>query len=76
MKKFGPGKLWVEKVWAQNIFINFITEMDHPKKIIFANFSDNFFVGVVMEEGRKDRHPRISLLDVYIVYVCTSEENQ
>ena len=24
LKKFGPGKLWVKKVWAQNIFMDWI----------------------------------------------------
>ena len=33
LKKFGPGKLWVEKVWAQNIFIDFLAELDNYKKI-------------------------------------------
>ena len=33
LKKFGPGKLWVEKVWAQNIFIDFLAELDSFKKI-------------------------------------------
>ena len=23
LKKFGPGKLWIEKVWAQNILLIF-----------------------------------------------------
>ena len=32
-KKFGPGKLLVEKVLAQNICIDFLTELDHSKKI-------------------------------------------
>ena len=35
LKKFGPGKLWVEKVWAQNVFINFLAELDHSKKLFF-----------------------------------------
>ena len=26
LEKFGPGKLWVEKVWAQNIFFDFLAE--------------------------------------------------
>ena len=26
LNKFGPGKLWFEKVWAQNIFINLLGE--------------------------------------------------
>ena len=29
LKKFGPGKLWVKKVWAQNILIDFLAELDH-----------------------------------------------
>ena len=28
LNKFGPGKLWFEKVWSQNIFINFLAELD------------------------------------------------
>ena len=35
LKKFGPGKLWVEKVWAQNISIDFLAEADNFKKINF-----------------------------------------
>ena len=27
LKKFGPGKLWFKKVWAQNIFIDFLEEV-------------------------------------------------
>ena len=27
LKKFGPGKLWVEKVWVQNMFIDFLAEI-------------------------------------------------
>ena len=34
-EKFGPGKLRVEKVWAQNIFIDFLAELDNFKKIIY-----------------------------------------
>ena len=37
-KKFGPGKLLVEKVWAQNIVMDFFTELDHSKKILFLFF--------------------------------------
>ena len=33
-KKFGPGKLRVEKVWAQDIFTNFLADLDHSKKIL------------------------------------------
>ena len=36
LKKFGPNKLWVENVWAQNILINFLAELDHYMKIIFC----------------------------------------
>ena len=32
LKKLGPGKLFVKKVWAQNIFINFLAEMDNFKE--------------------------------------------
>ena len=28
LKKFVPGKLWVQKVRAQNIFIDFLAELD------------------------------------------------
>ena len=35
LKKFGLGKLWVVKVWAQNIFIDLLAQLDHSKKIIF-----------------------------------------
>ena len=35
LKKFGPGKLQVEKVWARNIFTNFLADVDNFKKIIF-----------------------------------------
>ena len=35
LKKFGPGKLWVEKVWAQNIIIDFLTDLYHSKKLDF-----------------------------------------
>ena len=45
LKKFGPGKLGVKryltdflankkKGWAQNIFINFLAELDNLKTII------------------------------------------
>ena len=37
LKKFGPGKLQVEKVWARNIFTNFLADVDNFKKIIFLN---------------------------------------
>ena len=29
--KIGLGKLWVKKVWAQNILIHFLAELDHSK---------------------------------------------
>ena len=35
LKKFGPGKLRVEKVWAQNIFIDFLANI---LENIFVNF--------------------------------------
>ena len=38
LKKFGPGKLLVEKVWAKNIVMDFLTELDHSKKILFYSF--------------------------------------
>ena len=31
LKKFGPGKLWVKKIWGQNISIDFLAEVDHFK---------------------------------------------
>ena len=31
LKKFGPGKLRVKKVWAQDISIDFLAEVDHFK---------------------------------------------
>ena len=34
-KKFGLGKLRVQKVWGHNIFVNFLAESDNSKKIIF-----------------------------------------
>ena len=59
LKKFGPGKIWVESVWTQNtcilgflhtfilisgkiISINFLTELDDLKKIVFLG-SNKFF---------------------------------
>ena len=71
LKKFRPGKNWVENVWTQstcilailhtfilisgnptntqNIFINFLTELDDFKKIDFRFFlkcfGSNFFWG-------------------------------
>ena len=33
LKKFGPGKLRVKKVWAQNICIDSLAELDNFKKI-------------------------------------------
>ena len=33
LKKFGPGKLWVKKVLAQNIFMDFPAELDNFKNI-------------------------------------------
>ena len=44
-KKFGPGKLQVEKVWAQNIFIDFLAELDNFKKIYWGPLSSTFLVG-------------------------------
>ena len=34
LKKFGPGKLRVEKVWAQNIFIHFLADFFQKKTLI------------------------------------------
>ena len=28
---FGPGKLWFKKVWAQNMCIDFLAELDHSE---------------------------------------------
>ena len=33
LKKFGPGKLGVKKVWAQNIFIDFLAEFDQSSPV-------------------------------------------
>ena len=33
LKKFGPGKLRVKKVWAKNICIDSLAELDNFKKI-------------------------------------------
>ena len=38
LKKFEPGKLWVENFWAQNISISFLAELDN-----FKNFCLLFF---------------------------------
>ena len=38
LKKFGPGRLRVEKVWAQNIVIDFLAKLDHSKKIYLLSF--------------------------------------
>ena len=35
LKNFGLGKVWVEKVWAQNIFIDFLANI---LENIFVNF--------------------------------------
>ena len=35
LKKFGPGKLRVKKVWAENIFIDFLANI---LENIFVNF--------------------------------------
>ena len=40
-EKFGPGKLQVEKVWAKNIFIHFLAELDNAKKINFRPIPGN-----------------------------------
>ena len=34
LKKFGPGKLWVEKVWSKNMFIDCLAELDKLQKMI------------------------------------------
>ena len=36
LKKFGPGKLWVEKVCAHNILIDFLAKLDHSKILFFS----------------------------------------
>ena len=33
LKKFGPGRLFVKKFWAQKCVINFLAELDNLKKI-------------------------------------------
>ena len=33
LKKFGLGELCFKKVWAQNIFIDFLAESDYSEKI-------------------------------------------
>ena len=38
LKKFGPGILWVGKVWTTNMFINFFAKLDNLRKIIFLFF--------------------------------------
>ena len=38
LKKFGPGKLWVKKVWAKNIVIDFLAELDDFKEVIVFKF--------------------------------------
>ena len=38
LKKFGPGKLLAKKVWAQNIFIDFLAELDRKKIFYFIFF--------------------------------------
>ena len=43
---FGPGKLLVKKVWAQNIFI----ELNHSKKI---NFHSSVFSFLLSKNGAK-----------------------
>ena len=35
LKKFGPGKLRVKKVWAQDILIDFLAEVDHLKIFLY-----------------------------------------
>ena len=34
LNKFGPGKLWVKKVWAQSLFIDFLAILDNLRKLI------------------------------------------
>ena len=38
----GLKKVWGEKVWAQNIFIDFLAELDNFKKINFPFFQFQF----------------------------------
>ena len=47
LKKFGPGKLRVKKVWAQNIFIDFL-----------ANILENIFVFLFFVWGGLTRRPK------------------
>ena len=42
-KKFGPGKLRVQQVWGQNIFINFLAELDNSKNFFLFFFQICFF---------------------------------
>ena len=39
LKNFGPGKLWDKKVWARNIFIDFLAELDNFKIFFLFFFS-------------------------------------
>ena len=41
LKNFGPGKLWDKKVWARNIFIDFLAELDNFKIFFLFFFSKN-----------------------------------
>ena len=38
LKKFGPGKLWVKKNLTQNIFIDFLAELENN----FTNFGKSY----------------------------------
>ena len=40
MKKFKPVKLWVEKVWPQTNFIDFLAVFDNFKKITWVGAGD------------------------------------
>ena len=55
LKFFGPGKLWVKKVLAQNIFI----ELIHSKKI---SFHSSVFSFLLSKNGAKKKPDVLSLL--------------
>ena len=46
LKKFGPGKLQVKKVWAQNISIDFLAELENLKNLVVVFFF-NFFNSIL-----------------------------
>ena len=45
-----PGMLWIEKVWAHNICIDFLAELDQFKTMIFDYFClTNFLGGLIYD---------------------------